>query len=225
MMTKLFICLFSIYSVIGCSDKSTSNGSKSNITCDTIIIHDTIYSDDITESENRVYPFAIEEMPKNDDLVRPVKVVDTCKYCSKDYILFPYGFIKVTDELPAYFFKQLTTPTRDSEADSINSLILMSIADISDSALSEKMLHVCYDDFYNKPNLILNIFKTDPKRSMSYLRFVYWREKDLLMMDEDKNMDVETLKKQVLSKVNEEIDEFQLIRMLKYTVDSLNVRY
>lgn len=71
-----------------------------------------------------------------------------------------------------FFVEKLSVPTQYFWTNLSNTLILCNIASFSDGELSEIVSSACYNDFTNKPNIIILIYQTDKNILENYLFFV-----------------------------------------------------
>lgn len=87
---------------------------------------------------------------------------------SQTYVITPYGMIGIHDSTPLLnFYDWLARKSGNQYEDSINSLILMEVARVSDGALAESIGYCCLKDFKNKLGLIPKIFNDNSKERVS----------------------------------------------------------
>lgn len=83
------------------------------------------------------------------------------KHYSNKYVSSPYGLIRINDEnMVAEFYDWLSRKSGSDYTDSINSRILMEIFSNSDAALSNVGAIICRNDFMNKTDIVLNIYRS-----------------------------------------------------------------
>ena len=83
------------------------------------------------------------------------------EYYSNKYVSSPYGLIRINDEnMLLCFYEWLSRKSGYDYTDSINSRILMEVFSNSDAALSNCGSRFCRNDFMNKTDIVLNIYRS-----------------------------------------------------------------
>lgn len=238
-MKKIFLLIFATVGLVifNCCNKNKDlrptplSGKLDTITLD-IMAFDTIKqmkelpTDEKCLNDNKNNIPAISLNPDNSKLVDIIKIVDTCENNAsiKKYIRCPYGLIKVDDEnISLDFYNMLTCPTKNNMIDSINTLILMNIAHVTDASFTTSFGYKCALDFFNKPQLVLNIYEKDPELVMDYMLLIYWQTRDVIHYDRDEDIGYDLFLDFIKSKIedNEIVDKStDLIKnVVNYSVD------
>lgn len=107
-------------------------------------------------------PESIKVDSLNDADIRTVIINEyPMKHYSNKYVSSPYGLIRINDEnMVSGFYKWLSEKSGSDYTDSINSRILMEIFSNSDASLSNVGVSICRNDFMNKTDIVLNIYRS-----------------------------------------------------------------
>ena len=85
----------------------------------------------------------------------------------------PYGEMEFSDDdKSSDILNEFAKACGDHHRDSLNTRAIISVCEVADCALAEIMDYICFDDFFNKPDIVAEIYRSDDKKKKKYIDFI-----------------------------------------------------